>query len=169
MEKAAEQHVDAVFLFDVTVSGPNRINGVIQNEARLRLVNLKGDLLARSGELLNTKVERALLSTTGEDEVKKAIDKFFAQFDEKVQLTDLPAIKPEHAKARLTQLLSNKEVDKLQKLFEVSLFHSMKLISDEDRATCYLIVMEGSEGESLALGGLPDKYAVLEPLLPTYK
>ncbi len=169
MEKAAQQHVDAVFLFDVTVSAPNRINGVIQNEARLRLVNLKGDLLARSSELLNTKVERALMPNIGEDEVKKAIDKFFAQFDEKVQLTEMPAIKPEHAKARLTQLLANKDADKLQKLFEVSLFHSMKLISDEDRATCYLIVMEGSEGDSLASGALIDKMAVLEPLLPAYQ
>ncbi len=169
MEKAALQNVDAVFIFDVTVSAPNRINGVIQNEARLRLLSTKGDLLARSSELLNTKVERALLSTAGDDEVKKATDKFFAQFDEKVQMADMPALKPEVAKARLTSLLANPAVDALQKLFEVSLYHSMKLISDEDKATCYLIVMQGSEGESLASGALADRQAVLEPLLPTYK
>jgi hypothetical protein len=169
LEKAAEYKVDGVFLFDVEVSPPNRINGVVQNSARLRLVNMKGDLLARSSELLNTKVERAQATSSGEDEVKKTMDKFFVQFDEKVKLADLPELKPEHAKARLTQLLSNKEIDKLHKLFEVSLFHSLKLISDEEKATCYLIVMEGSEGEALASGTLIDKQAVLEPLLPDYK
>jgi len=169
MPKAVEKGVDAVIFFDVKVSGPNRLNGIVQNEARVRVVSLKGDMLGRSSELLNTKVERALMSTDGEDEVTKATEKFFMQLDDKVKLTELPAMKPEHAKARLVQVLSSSTISKLEKLFEVSLYHSMKLITDEEKTTACLIVMEGSEGESLANGRPEDKQALIDPLLPNYK
>jgi hypothetical protein len=169
MKQAEERGVDVLFIFDVTVSPPNRLNKIVQNEARVRAVSMKGDSLARSSELLNTKVERALLSASGEDEVAKATEKFFAQFDEKVKVTDMPAMKSEHVKPRLVQLLSNPKVSKLEKLFEVCLYHSMNLIDDEQKLTACLIVMEGSEGESLATGRPEDKQAVLDPLLPSYK
>ncbi len=169
MQKAVERGVDVVVLFDVKATGPNRINGIVQNETRVRVVSARGDMLARSAELLNTKVQRALASPNGEDEVGKAMEKFFFQFDEKVKLTELPAMKPEHATARLIQLLSSPSFSKIDKLFEVSLYHSLKLISDEDKTKACLIVMEGSEGESLANGRPEDKQAVLDPLLPAYK
>ena len=169
MQKAVDRGVDIVVLFDVKASGPNRMNGIVQNEARVRVVSIKGDMLARSGELLNTKVQRALASTNGEDEVAKATEKFFMQLDDKLKLTDMPTMKPEHATARLIQLLSSTTYSKLEKLYEVNLYHSKKLISDEDKLKACLIVMEGSEGESLATGRPEDKQAVLDPLLPGYK
>ncbi len=169
MKKAEDRGVDLVFLFDVKVSAPNRLNRIVQNEAKVRVVSLKGDPLARSSELLNTEVERALLRASGDDEVAKATDKFYAQFDSKVKFGDMPALKPEHAKARLVQVLSNSKLSKLEKLFEVSLYHSMKLITDDEKLTACLIVMEGSEGESVANGRPEDKQAVLDTLLPTYK
>ena len=92
-----------------------------------------------------------------------------AQFDSKVKIGDMPALKPEHAKAQLVRVLSNTKMGKLEKLFEVSLYHSMKLITDEDKLTACLIVMEGSEGESVANGRPEDKQAVLDALLPNYK
>ncbi|MDX1929922.1 MAG: hypothetical protein SFV81_25570 [Pirellulaceae bacterium] len=169
MKKAEERGVDLVVLFDVKVSPPNRLNGIVQNEAKVRVVSMKGEPLARSNELLNTEVERALMRANGEDEVAKATEKFFAQFDSKVKIGDMPALKPEHAKARLVQVLANTKLGKLEKLFEVSLYHSMKLITDEDKLTACLIVMEGSEGESVANGRPEDKQAVLDALLPNYK
>jgi hypothetical protein len=81
----------------------------------------------------------------------------------------MPALKPEHAKARLVQMLSNAKLSKLEKLYEVALYHSMKLITDDEKLTACLIVMEGSEGESLANGRPEDKQAVLDTLLPGYK
>ena len=169
MKKAEDRGVDLVFLFDVKVSPPNRLNGIVQNEAKVRVVSLKGDPLARSSELLNTEVERALMRASGEDEVAKATEKFLAQFDSKVKLSDLPALKPEHAKARVVQVLSNTKLGKLEKLYEVALYHSMNLITDDEKLTACLIVMEGSEGESLANGRPEDKQAVLDTLLPNYK
>ena len=169
MKKAEDRGVDLVFLFDVKVSPPNRLNGIVQNEAKVRVVSLKGDPLARSNELLNTEVERALMRASGDDEVAKATDKFMAQFDSKVKLSDMPALKPEHAKARLVQVLSNTKLSKLEKLFEAALYHSMNLITDDEKLTACLIVMEGSEGESLANGRPEDKQAVLDTLLPNYK
>ena len=169
MKKAEDRGVDLVFLFDVKVSPQNRITGTVQNEAKVRVVSMKGEPLARSSELLNTEVERASMKANGDDEVAKATDKFFAQFDLKVKFGDMPALKPEHAKARLVQVLSNAKLSKLEKLFEVSLYHSMKLITDEDKLTACLIVMEGSEGESVANGRPEDKQAVLDTLLPNYK
>jgi hypothetical protein len=169
MKKAEDRGVDLVFLFDVKVSRPNPINGIVQNEARVRVLSLKGDPLVRSTELLNTEVERALNRASGDDEVAKTTDKFFAQFDSKVKLSDMPALKPEHAKARLVQVLSNTKSSKLEKLYEVALYHSMKLITDDEKLTACLIVMEGSEGESLANGRPEDKQAVLDTLLPNYK
>ncbi len=169
MKKAEDRAVDLVLLFDVKVSPPNRLNGIVQNTAKVRVVSLKGDPLARSSDLLNTEVERALMRASGDDEVAKATDKFFAQFDLKVKLTDMPALKPEHAKARLVQVLSNTKSSKLEKLFEVALYHSMKLITDDEKLTACLIVMEGSEGESLAGGRPEDKQAILDTLLPNYK
>ncbi len=169
MKKAEDRGVDLVFLFDVKVSPPNRLNGIVQNEAKVRVVSLKGDPLARSSELLNTEVERASMRASGEDEVAKATDKFFAQLDSKVKFGDMPPLKPEHAKARLVQVLSNSKLSKLEKLFEVSLYYSMKLITDDEKLTACLIVMEGSEGESLANGRPEDKQAVLDTLLPNYK
>ena len=109
------------------------------------------------------------MRASGDDEVVKATDKFLAQFDSKVKLADMPALKPEHAKARLVQVLSNTKLGKLEKLFEVSLYHSMKLITDDEKLTACLIVMEGSEGESVANGRPEDKQAVLDTLLPNYK
>ena len=169
MKKAEDRGVDLVFLFDVKVSPPNRLNGIVQNEAKVRVVSLKGDPLARSSELLNTEVERALMRASGDDEVAKATDKFLAQFDSKVKLSDMPALKPEHAKARLVQVLSNTKLSKLEKLFEAALYHSMNLITDDEKLTACLIVMEGSEGESLANGRPEDKQAVLDTLLPNFK
>lgn len=169
LKKAEDRGVDLVFIFDVKVSPPNRLNKIVQNEAKVRIVSLKGDPLARSSELLNTEVERALMRASGDDEVAKATDKFFAQLDSKVKFTDMPALKPEHAKARLVQVLSNPNMGKLEKLFEVSLYHSMKLITDDEKLTACLIVMEGSEGESVANGRPEDKQAVLDSLLPNYK
>jgi hypothetical protein len=169
MKKAEDRAVDLVFLFDVKVSPPNRMNGIVQNEAKVRVVSLKGDPLARSTDLLNTEVERALMRASGDDEVAKVTDKFLAQFDTKVKLAEMPALKPEHAKARLVQVLSNAKLSKLEKLYEASLYHSMKLISDDEKLTACLIVMEGSEGESLANGRPEDRQAVLDTLLPNYK
>jgi hypothetical protein len=169
MKKAEDRGVDLVFLFDVKVSSPNRLNGIVQNETKVRVVSLKGDPLARSNALTNTEVERASMRASGDDEVAKAIDKFLAQFDTKVKLSSMPALKPEHARARLVQVLSNSKTSKLEKLFEVSLYHSMNLITDDEKLTACLIVMEGSEGESLANGRPEDKQAVLDTLLPNYK
>jgi hypothetical protein len=169
MKKAEDRGVDLVFLFDVKVSPPNRLNGIVQNEAKVRIVSLKGEPLARSSELLNTEVERALMRANGEDEVAKATEKFFAQLDSKIKFGDMPALKPEHAKAQLVRVLSNSKLGKLEKLFEVALYHSMKLITDDEKLTACLIVMEGSEGESVANGRPEDKQSVLDKLLPNYK
>ncbi len=159
-----------MFLFDVVVSPPNRVNRIVQNDIKLRAVTAKGDPIVRSGELNNVKVERASMSTNAEDEVAKTSEKFFAQFDDKVKVADLPPLKPEHAKSRLVQVLANSKMSKLEKLFEVSLYHSKSLITDDEKLTACLIVMEGSEGEAVASGRPEDKQLVCSiQVVPAYK
>ncbi len=170
LKKAEQQGVDAIFIFDVSVTGPNRA-GIVENKARVRLVNSKGELLARSNELINTKLERAQMtqSTDDDDELEKSVEKFFAQVDERIKLADMPALKPEHAKGRIVQILGNDELTRLQKLYEISLYRSLNLLSEQDHATACLIVMQGSEGEALAKGSALDRQLVLDGLLPSYR
>ncbi len=168
LKKAVEQGVDAVFVFDVEAK-QNRLTQLINNETRLRLMTVAGKAIGATGRLKNVELERAQLRGAGDDDVQRNIDRLFAQFDKEVKLTDMPAMKPEHAKSRIRQLLVDQETSTLSKLFEARLFNSMGLITHEELSKVYQIALQGNEGEALANGSAEDRKLVVDAILPSYK
>jgi mono/diheme cytochrome c family protein len=163
VKKAEEAGVDGIFLFDVEVS-QNARNKIVTNETKVRLL-VAGEIKAASTSLKNTDVERAAIRGTGGDEVAKSIDKLFARFDTEVQLTDMPDLKPEHAKSRIHQMVNDKDANPMTTLYETRLFNSKGLISQAEMETVFQIVLRGNEGISLASGSSVDRLLVIKDLL----
>lgn len=161
LAKAATAGVDGVFIFDVEAKQNLRMQ-IVNNETRLSLVMTDGKAVGATRTLKNTEVEMARMRGTGDDDVQKNIDRLFKNFDEKIKLASMPSLKPEHARARMAQLLSNSELSRMSKLFEAKLFHSMSLLSDEELSMAYQIILEGNEGEVLANGTEDDRGLVME-------
>ncbi len=174
LEKAAEQNVDGLFVFDVEAS-QNRLTGLINNETRLRLVPIEGKPIGATSTLKNTEVERAQIRGKKDDAVQKNIDRIFRMFDEEIQLTSLPSLKHEHAINRLRQLLADRSALQEKEeasmnmtvMFETRLFYSLGIISEDEMSKVYQIVLEGNEGETLAIGTPDDRKVVLDEILPS--
>lgn len=175
LERAAEEGVDAIFIFDVEANKSLR-TGFVQNDTRVRLVLTNGKSITATNKLNNVEVERAKMRGVNDDALEKNIERLFKGFDSKIQLTDMPALQPEHAKNRVRQLLSIREkLDEeeeaemnLSVLYETRLFHSMGLISEEEMSQVFQIVLEGNEGEVLATGSPEDRKLVLDEILTSY-
>ncbi len=164
LQQAKDQGYDGLFLFEVKAVHKRRGN-LIENSTRLRFMGLDGKNVAATGTLVNVDIERDKLRGIDNDAVGKNIDRFFASFDEKVAMTDLPALKPEHAQDRIRQLLVDPQVSNLMKLFEARLYHSMQLLTDNELAQVYQIILRGNEGLALASGTLADRRLVLDAVL----
>src|SRR5690606_34551303 len=117
---------------------------LIENATRLRLMGLDGKNVAATSTLVNIDIERDKLRGVENDSLSKNIDRFFASFDEKVVLSDLPALKPEHAQDRIRQLLVDSQASNLRRLFEARLYHSMDLLTDDELAQIYQIILRGN-------------------------
>lgn len=171
LEKAAQEGVDAIFVFDIEASQNTRRN-VVNNKTRIRLVQTSGNAVGATSSLINTEVERARMRGV-EDDLQKNIDRLFTMFDQNFALTSLPPLNAGHAENRVQQLLAKREsLDEdqessmdLQVMFESRLFHSMGLLTDEQLSTVYQIVLEGNEGISLSTGSEADRKLVLGDLL----
>lgn len=175
LEKAAEEGVDGLFIFDVEAAH-NRRTGIVNNETRLRLMPLEGKPFGATSRLANTEIERAQLRGTESDDVQKNIERLFRAFDENVQLTALPSFKHEHAIKRISQLLTQREAlpenDEsnmdMQVLYETKLFYSLGIIAEDEMSMVFQIVLEGNEGETLATGNSDDRKLVLDGMLTSY-
>jgi hypothetical protein len=78
----------------------------------------------------------------------------------------MPTLKPEIAQKRISDLVNSKQVPTLKALGEVCLFHHLKLINDEEKTSAYELLLEGADGNSLGIGSVEDKRAVLDKLMP---
>ncbi len=164
LAKAAELGVDGMFVFDVKAS-QNRRNGWVNNDTRLRFMTLDGKTLAATTTLTNVDIERSKARGLDDDSLEKGMDRFFAMFDEKVRLTDMPALKPEHARSRMISLLANKEASSLAKMFEARLYFSKDLLTEDELSKIYQIIMHGNDGVALANGTFDDRKLVLTEVL----
>ncbi|MCA9131498.1 MAG: hypothetical protein KDA45_00015 [Planctomycetales bacterium] len=165
LQKAVELGVDGLFVFDVKAN-PNRRTGMVNNDTRLRIMGTDGKALAATSTLSNTEIERAELRGVSDDALQKNIDRIFAQFDEKVRLKEMPVLTAKIAHARLRQLLVDTQSSKLYKLFETRLYHSLGLLTQDELAKVYQIVLQGNEGLALANGSPDDRKLVLKEVLP---
>lgn len=171
MERAAMHDVDGVFVFNIDVT-ENRRMGIVQNKTRLRLVLANGKAVGATSTLLNTEVERKR-ARTGEDDLQENMDRFFASIGDSLKLSPMPALQPQHAVSRVKQLLTQREklpeeeepsMD-LKIMFETRLFHSKGLLTEEEAAMVYQILLKGNEGVVLVQGKPDDRRLVLEEML----
>jgi len=164
LAKAAEAGFAGLFLFDVKVETKRR-GSTIENSTKLRFMSLDGKLLASTSPIVNTDIEMAKRRGKEDDTLGKNIERMFTLFDDKVKLESLPALKPEHAHDRMRVLIADSNVKPLTKLFEARLYHSMKLLTDEELTKIYQIVLRGNEGIALAQGTIDDRRMVLSEVL----
>jgi mono/diheme cytochrome c family protein len=168
LKQATDMGVDGLFLFDVKAA-PKRRGGLVENSTRLRFVGLDGKTIAATSTLVNIDIERAKMRGHEDDSLSKNIDRLFFGFDEKVKLSSLPALKPEHAHDRIRALLVDPQVDTLVKLFEARLYRSLDLLSADELAKVYQIVLRGNEGLALATGSPEDRKLVLNQVLASQR
>jgi mono/diheme cytochrome c family protein len=164
LKEAIAQGFDGLFLFDIKAAHKRR-GGLIENSTRLRFVGLDGKTVAATSTLVNIDIERAKLRGHEDDTLSKNIDRFFAGFDSKAKLSELPALKPEHAHDRIRALLVDPQTDDLVKLFEARLYRSMDLLSADELAKVYQIILRGNEGLALANGTIEDRKLVLNEVI----
>ncbi|MCA9130591.1 MAG: hypothetical protein KDB22_26060 [Planctomycetales bacterium] len=161
LAKAGEAGVDGLFLFDVKAESNPR-NRMVNNDTRVSLLQMDGKSLGATRTLNNLKIEREGMLGEESDDVQKNVDRLFRAFDENMTLTSMPSLLPEHALARMAQVLSDSKMSPLAKLFEARLYHSLNLLSDEELSMAYQITLKGNEGESLATGTPEDKKLVMQ-------
>ncbi|MEO8271887.1 MAG: hypothetical protein ABI557_19345, partial [Aureliella sp.] len=164
LQEAITQGFDGLFLFDVKAAHKRR-GGLIENSTRLRFMGLDGKTVAATSTLVNVDIEMAKARKHDDDALGKSIDRFFTSFDAKVKLSELPALKPEHAHDRIRALLADPQTDDLVKLFEARLYRSMDLLSADELAKIYQIILRGNEGISLANGTIDDRKLVLNEVI----
>ncbi len=178
-DKAGKEGLHAVFYFEVDCK-PNRM-GVVQNDTRIRLVTVgTNKTIAATQTLNNVKVERAMMSGTGND-VEKQVTSLMKRMESgkspdgkdapeiTVKLVDLPKISAASAKTQVSRIVASKPKDVLAALTEVRLYHSLGLISDEDKSQAFQLLMDGAAGATLASGSEEERAALLKPKLASYK
>ena len=165
IEKAAEAGFDFLFVFDVNVKATR---GMLQNDTRMRLINVKdGSNLGTTTSLNSMRVDRDMAMKGENDDVTKQIGNVFRKI-EALKLTDLPKLEPVHAQARVKALIAKEPKDTLQTLLEIRLFNSLGLLDDQQRNAAYELTLGGS-GIAFVSGTIEDREAVLKPLLQPYK
>jgi hypothetical protein len=168
LKEATDLGVDGLFLFDVKAA-PKRRGGIIENSTKLRFLTLDGKTVAATSALVNIDIERAKMRGQEDDSLSKNIDRFFTVFDDKVNLSGLPALKPEHAHDRIRTLLADPTASDLVKMFEARLYRSMDLLTADELAKIYQIVLRGNEGLALAQGTLEDRKMILNQVLASMR
>lgn len=164
LQEAIAQGFDGLFLFDIKAAHKRR-GGLIENSTRLRFMGPDGKTVAATSTIVNIDVERAKLRRQDDDTLSKNIDRLFTSFDAKVKLSELPALKPEHAHDRIRALLVDPQTNDLVKLFEARLYRSMDLLTADELAKIYQIVLRGNEGLALAGGSIDDRKLVLNEII----
>ncbi|MBX3420790.1 MAG: hypothetical protein KF752_04455 [Pirellulaceae bacterium] len=162
LSRAVQAQVDGLFLFDVSASRNNR-TGLVTNETKLRFMLPSGKVVAASSRALkNTDVERAIqLKKENEMEsVKASVEPIFARLDQILVLEDLPKMTDKAALKQIhTQIHS--DVDRLQIMAHAKLFASKGILTAEQLATIYQIILQGNEGITLASGTTADRAMVI--------
>jgi hypothetical protein len=163
--KAEKEGIDFLFVYDVSVKAQR---GLVQNDTRLRLINVKdGSNLGTTLSLNSLKVDRQTAMKGESDDVPKQVGNIFRKI-EALRLTDLPKLEPVHAQARIKSLIEKNKDDVLQTLMESRVFHAMGLLDDEQLNAAYYLTLGGS-GVAFVSGTTDDRDAVLQPLLEPYK
>ncbi len=163
--KAVQEGIDHLFLYEVNVTA--KANN-IQNETRLRLIATKdGGSIGATTILNSMKVDFETAKKGENDDLPKQIANIMRRFDA-FKLVDLPKLEPAHARARIKKVIEQKPKNPLSAMMEIRLFHSMNLLSNEERDAAFMLLL-GGKGVAFTGGTVEDREAVLAPMLDPYK
>ena len=129
-DKARKEGIEVVVVFDIEVV---QSRGILQNTTALEVYDSrKGDIICKSGNLLNTRVESERESGKGTDSVDAEINKLFTAIDSKLQMGEFPSgISADAVEKQVAKLSEQKFANPLPVIAEFAYYHKRKLISSE--------------------------------------
>jgi len=169
LKKAVESGADGLFVFDISSMKNNRSNRVT-TDTRLRFLLASGKVVATSPKTLNNwEIERANERANAQEkdteEVQKQVDHVFNRLDAILSLDTVPPMSEAAALKHLHGQIHSGE-SPLQVMAQARLLQSKGIITQDQLAMVYQIVLEGNEGVSLATGTEADKMLVLNTVMP---
>jgi hypothetical protein len=164
IKRANKQGFDSLILFEVEVKANAR--GIVNNDARIRLIDLKDLKSARNyngKKLNNIQVAR---EAKGEDSVESSVNMVIKKAREHFALQEMPAaLSAEIVKTkRLPALVKDKDRSKLDLLSEVNLYFSMGLIDAAEKQDAFEGIL-GADGRTLATGTEDERKEILDRLV----
>ncbi len=165
VKRAKEAGIPALVIFECEVKANRRIN-FIMHECQAKLIHVdSGKPVGTSKKLENRDVAERY-ADGDKDVVKDAMNLVLEKLKAAVALKEMPtALTPELIKSkRLPNLVSDESRDKLDRLFEVLLWHERKLLSDQDyQSACESIL--GQTGSTLANGTEEERMKIVIDLI----
>ena len=132
-KRAAEQNVDLLVIYDVTVK-PARAASFVNNSTKFRVVAVKArEVVFSSPQLNNLKAleERKLDKAKGMVDVE--VERALTAIEAKFKASDIPAgLKPEHVLSRISALGADAEAEVLASLVEARFYSAKGLLPEKD-------------------------------------
>jgi hypothetical protein len=176
LEKAADQGIDVLVVFEVEVT-ENRKTSLITNETRIVVYDVAGgEAIEKSKSLNNITIQkfRAEEEKDEEDPVTASFDKIFTSLDSDpergLKMREMPAeIRPEHVQSRVAAILASEGFERLRALAEIKFFYHRGLVSDGLLEKSFQKVLGEAEGAKLASGKEDERVEVISTLIPREK
>jgi hypothetical protein len=150
--------LDLLFHFDVGLK-ENRV-GAVSNISRVKVLDARtGKTLVSSAAMDNTEVERMTRVGRGSPSayVDEQMKSLWAVVDERLTLSDLPALSPEVARKRVAQVLGDSTMTPLRKLAEIRYYAYRGWLTDEELEQAFEItggveamkLLHGSDSQAI--------------------
>jgi hypothetical protein len=170
LEKAQDQGIDVLVMFDVKVS-VNPRNRVITNEVRMDARDtITGEILVRGKSLNNVKVQTSRADDNKEDPVEDWVENVANMLDSEtkgLKMADLPAgLTTDPVLRRIDTLIASNPRNPLPVLAEIAFYHSLGLVDDQTRQQKFQQVIGELPGEQLAIGTPQERQEILKKWLP---
>lgn len=134
-------------------------------ESRVILVNLTSGIIIAQSKMVSERNGK-ILADGKVATLQSALSPLFSFVDKNVVLQNLPELSNEIALKRINSLASKDEIPKIQKLNEIALYHSLKLITHQDLVTAAKTIAGEADGPIFVEGNSEAKKIALDRLLP---
>ena len=140
-ERAAEQGVDLLAIFDIVSDANFRIR-VVNTSTRVRLYDVTSkSQLAVTGTIRNVELQRTRAEDEDDETIINEVGKLFDVADKSYKVREFPEVTTEKAKSgviKLVQaLIEESSENPLWKLAEVRFYHSRGLLKDAHAASAF--------------------------------
>lgn len=172
-EKASEQELDLLLIFDVKVESPapNPKTGLVTTNTSVDIYDVrKGKKVFVGKSVGNIEVQLAQEDprfAANADLVKERVDRLMEEIEAQYTMTELPeGLTPQNTLGRLTTLVSSPHENPLPALAEVRFYRARDLVSDEIMLKAYQRLAGDEAGETLATGTEQQRKQTLQRWLP---